>query len=296
MIIAAVAKVSCKHELWLVARVNESRLLRAYGAPTIADCIRNPGYRPTYSYSLACAISINPTCKHAGFMAAAQDFHSKSSEIWEDIMLEKIMNLHILLYSMAGLGALGAIGMLATHLTYRRMLKSTGSKITGTKINKGTGSPKVNLKEKWLNLWKTRDRLLHRMNRLVWYPALLSTVLLGCAIYFSVVLRMEEGLPLTYLYVGTAVPVALLLLRQVLDFSYKEELIMDTLADYVEQMRTWVEEIPVSKKTDPVLQEEVVDKITSSIRQTAAAGSHFSKMLTPEEEKIMREIIREFMA
>ena len=53
-------------------------------------------------------------------------------------MLEKIMNLHILLYSMAALGGLGAIGMLATHLTYRRMLKSTGSQ--------------VKLKEKWLNL------------------------------------------------------------------------------------------------------------------------------------------------
>jgi len=47
------------------------------GAPTIADCIRNPGYRPTYSYSLACAISINPPCKHGEFMSAAQDFHSK---------------------------------------------------------------------------------------------------------------------------------------------------------------------------------------------------------------------------
>ena len=68
------------------------------------------------------------------------------------------------------------------------------------------------------------------------------------------------------------------------------------LADYVEQMRTWAEEIPAGKKTDPVLQEEVIDRITSSIKQTAASGSHFSKMLTPEEEKIMREIIREFMA
>ena len=212
-------------------------------------------------------------------------------------MLEKIMNLHILLYSMAALGALGAMGMLATHLTYRRMLKSTGSKMTGTRKNTGSGSSmKVNLKEKWLNLWKTRDRLLHRMNRLVWYPALLSTVILGCAIYFSQTLRIEEGLPLTYLYVGATIPVALLLLRQALDFSYKEELVMDTLADYVEQMRSWAEEIPAAKKADPVLQEEIVDKITSSIKQTAASGSHFSKMLTPEEEKIMREIIREFMA
>ena len=133
------------------------------------------------------------------------------------------------------------------------------------------------------------------MNRLVWYPALLSTAILGCAIYFSKTLRIEEGLPLTYLYVGATVPVVLLLLRQALDFSYKEELVMDTLADYVEQMRSWTEEIPAAKKADPVLQEEIVDKITSSIKQTAASGSHFSKMLTPEEEKIMREIIREFM-
>jgi len=85
-----------------------------------------------------------------------------------------------------------------------------------------------------------------------------------------------------YLYIGAAVPVVLLLLRQALDFSYKEELVMATLADYVEQVRTWVEE-------------EIVDKITRSIRQTAATGSHFSKMLSPEEEEIMREIIREFM-
>ncbi|MEI3474429.1 MAG: hypothetical protein V8Q93_14195 [Blautia faecis] len=123
-------------------------------------------------------------------------------------MLEKIMDLQILLYSMAALGTLGAIGMLTTNLTYRRMLKSTGSKTTGAKNTQGAGSSqRISLKEKWLRLWKTRDRLLHRMNRLVWYPALLSTVILGCAIYFSQTLRIEEGLPLTYLYVGATVPV-----------------------------------------------------------------------------------------
>ncbi|MDC7290727.1 hypothetical protein NXH76_23330 [Blautia schinkii] len=196
-------------------------------------------------------------------------------------MLEKIMNLHILLYCMAALGVLGAIGMLATHLTYRRMIKNTGHL--------------SNLKEKWLNLWKTRDKLLHRMNRLVWYPALLSTVCLGASLFLVTRLNLQEGLPLRYLYVGAAVPVALLLLRQALDFTYKEELVMNSLADYVEQVRTWVEEVPEPQKVDPALQEEVVEKITASIRQTAASGSHFSKMLSPEEEEIMREIIREFM-
>ncbi len=196
-------------------------------------------------------------------------------------MLETIMHLHILLYVMAVAGAVGAIGMLATHLTYRRALRKTKAV--------------MNLKEKWLNLWKTRDRLLGRMNLMVWIPSLLSTVFFGLALLFATRLELEEGLPLTYLYLGAAVPVVLLLLRQALDFTYREDLVMNSLADYVEQMRAWVENVPDTQKSDPVLQDEVVERITASIRQTAATGSHFSKMLTPEEEEIMREIIREFM-
>ena len=169
-------------------------------------------------------------------------------------MLERIMDLHILLYLMAVLGTAGGVGMLAVHLTYRRTMRKT----------KAT----TNLREKWLNLRKTRDKLLNRMNLLVWIPSLLSTACLGLSLFFVTKLGSERGLPLQYLYIGTAVPVALLILRQALDFSYK---------------------------TDPVLREEMVERIASSIRQTAATGSHFSKMLSPEEEEIMREIIREFM-
>ena len=209
------------------------------------------------------------------------NFYSPARNVLkEGIMLEKIMNLHILLYGMAGLGTVGAVGMLATHLNYRRRMKHTGQM--------------TNLKEKWLNLWKTRDRLLNRMKRLVWNPSLLCTVCLFAALFLTTKLELS-GLPLSYLYVGAFVPVVLLLLRQALDFSYKEELVMNSLTDYVEQMRTWVEEIPAPKRKEEGLQEEVVEKITASIRQTAATGSHFSKMLTPEEEEIMREIIREFM-
>lgn len=102
-------------------------------------------------------------------------------------------------------------------------------------------------------------------------------------------------MPLAYLYVGAIIPAALLLLRQALDFTYKEELLMNTLSDYVEHVRTWVEEVPAEKKPNEAAKEEIIDHIAESIRQTAAAGSHFSRMLTPEEEEIMREIIREFM-
>ena len=39
--------------------IYESQLFRAYGRSTAADRIRNPGYRPTYSYGLAHPISKN---------------------------------------------------------------------------------------------------------------------------------------------------------------------------------------------------------------------------------------------
>lgn len=84
-------------------------------------------------------------------------------------MLERIMDLQILLYLMTVLGTVGAIGMLAVHLTYRRTLRKT----------KAT----TNLREKWLNLWKTRDKLLNRMNFLVWIPSLLSTACLGLSLF-----------------------------------------------------------------------------------------------------------------
>lgn len=204
-------------------------------------------------------------------------------------MLERIMELQLFLYAMAVLGAAGAVGMLAVHLTYRRAMRKTKAV--------------MNLKEKWLNLWKTRDRLLARMNLLVWGPSLLSALCLGLALFFVSRMNTGEGLSMSYIYVGTFVPVMLLVLRQALDFTYREELVMNSLADYILQARNnRREELPaprkasvVKEKADPAFQEEMVEKITASIRQTAATGSHFSKMLSPEEEEIMREVIREFM-
>ena len=104
-------------------------------------------------------------------------------------MLERIMDLHILLYLMAVLGTAGGVGMLAVHLTYRRTMRKT----------KAT----TNLREKWLNLWKTRDKLLNRMNLLVWIPSLLSTVCLGLSLFFVTKLGSEQGLSLQYLYIGS---------------------------------------------------------------------------------------------
>ena len=136
-------------------------------------------------------------------------------------MLEKVMELHFLLYAMMLMGGLGALGMLTTHLTYRRMIRKN------TEV-------KSNLKEKWTNLWKTRDRLLNRMNRFVWYPSLFCIAFLGLAFFLYSKDARWDGMPLAYLYVAAIIPTALLLLRQALDFTYREELLMNSFSDYVE--------------------------------------------------------------
>ena len=55
-------------------------------------------------------------------------------------MLEKVMELHFLLYAMMLMGGLGALGMLTTHLTYRRMIrKNTEVKRAAYQILKRSG-------------------------------------------------------------------------------------------------------------------------------------------------------------
>ena len=178
-------------------------------------------------------------------------------------MLHKLMDLHVFFYGMVASGVVGALEMFIVHLTYRRRLKNT--------------SHLSNLKEKWLNLWKSRDHLSRRMNLWVWYPSLFCVFFMGAQVLLASKLSIEEGVSL-----------------QVLDFSYKEELLVDSLADYIDQGRTKLEQSPVTV-TNTVMQDEMVDQIARSIRETAAAGSRFSKLLTPEEEELMREVIREFM-
>lgn len=196
-------------------------------------------------------------------------------------MLEMIMKLNIPLYVMTSMGCIGGLGMLATNLTYRRMNPKYA---TITESQRKMAEP-VEVKGQAL----ASDEPICMVSVTVLYIS-------SGTVCFS---QQQTGIQGRIVYAlslyRAAVPVVLLLLRQALDFSYKEELVMASLADYVEQVRTWVEEVPVAEKPDPVLQEEIVDKITRSIRQTAATGSHFSKMLSPEEEEIMREIIREFM-
>mgnify|MGYP000035962956 CR=1 FL=1 len=80
-----------------------------------------------------------------------------------------------------------------------------------------------------------------------------------------------------------------------LGFMNKEDMILDGLLDYMENTLPARKPVPDEQALKEQTREELIDKVTEGIRQTAASETKFSHMLTPEEEHIMREVIREYL-
>lgn len=142
--------------------------------------------------------------------------------------------------------------------------------------------------------------------------------------------RYGEAELMRYLGTGIALAGGLVFFRICLDFGGKEEILLNGWTDYLEnefaakqtavretvqrteQKPVQAEERTGSVKTKPQAggdepardrselftdpeKEARISKVREGIRQTAAAESRFAGMLTPEEEKLMREIISEYV-
>ena len=94
---------------------------------------------------------------------------------------------------------------------------------------------------------------------------------------------------------GAGIFALLLLMKQFMGFMNKEDIILDGLLDYMENTLPARKPVPDEQALKEQTREELIDKVTEGIRQTAASETKFSHMLTPEEEHIMREVIREYL-
>ncbi len=196
-------------------------------------------------------------------------------------MLQKIMDMQILLYAMAGMGALGALGMAVIRLSYKRRLQKDNSL--------------TNLKEKWLKHCSCRDELMRRMNRWAWMPSLVCAFLLCLSVLISKIFLHTGMVPSIYFRTGIAVPVALLIVRQAFDFSYKEDTIHHSMANYIEESCRQAAAVQASAAASREQQDAMVDYVAGGIRESSGEKGRFGELLSPEEEEIMREVIREFM-
>lgn len=196
-------------------------------------------------------------------------------------MLHRIMDMHILLYAMAGMGVLGILGMAAVCFIYKRRMKR----------NSGLSD----LKEKWIRLWETRDELTHKMNRWVWVPSFISTLFLCLSAVLSRSVLGTGMVSSVYLQMGAAVPIVLLVMRQAVDFTWKEERMLSSMMDYLEEQGNKIAEVQAAAAVSREREDAMVDYVAGSIKESDGGKGRFGELLSPEEEEIMREVIREFM-
>ena len=84
-------------------------------------------------------------------------------------------------------------------------------------------------------------------------------------------------------------------MRQFLSFFGKEDMLVDGLLDYMENTNEVSGMVVDMNATREQIREELIQRVTEGISQTAASQNKFSHMLTSEEEKIVREVIREYL-
>ena len=133
---------------------------------------------------------------------------------------------------------------------------------------------------------------LHSFTNLMTF---IVAVLTGLAVYATFTGHMNLTTRLSYLAGGASVCAVLLLFPILTGNARKSELILDSLTDYIENCRPG--QAPVAETvTESVKEKEpMLDQIVAGIRQSAAAGTKFSGLLSKDEEHILREVIREYM-
>lgn len=224
-------------------------------------------------------------------------------------MLHEWMEQNLLLYGMIIAGVLGVFCIAMVDRFYSRTMRDlrriTEPKGKWTKefLNEYqmrlTREQEINNPEVFIRTQLVKGKVLgvnlQKWKQGIGFGALLCFLLMMAAVYGTYRYEEAELMRYQYILVGAGIFALLLLMKQFMGFISKEDIILDGLMDYMEN---------TSKAPKPDIQletvreqtrEELINRVTEGIQQTAASGTKFSHMLTPEEEHIMREVIREYL-
>lgn len=224
-------------------------------------------------------------------------------------MLHNLMEQNVLFYGMIGAGILGIFCIVMVNRFYsqairdlRRITEPKG-KWTKEFLNeyqlRRTKEQEINNPEVFIRTQLVRGRVcgmgLQKWKQGIGYGALLCFLLMMSAIYGTYHYQEAELVRYQYILAGTGIFALLLLLRQFMGFMNKEDMILDGLMDYMENTSRAPDLVMEQEAVKEQTREELIDRVTEGIRQTAASETKFSHMLTPEEEHIMRDVIREYL-
>lgn len=227
-------------------------------------------------------------------------------------MLKNLLDNHALLYAIAATTVLGVFGLLIVNSFYDRVIRDIARidapKSKWMKLFIKNYQIKIAKRQKILNIEAyIRTQLLagrslgifiYRMKRWTGYISFLSFLIMGIAIFASYRYEYTDMSRYQFILAGIGSLAMTLLFRQFLGFSSKEDMILDSLTDYMENINPIAEPVGAAKSEDDRRRREkdkVLAQVTEGIKQTAASGNKFSHLLTPEEEDIMRDVIKEYL-
>ncbi|MGI6006056.1 MAG: hypothetical protein ACOX8E_01020 [Ruminococcus sp.] len=223
-------------------------------------------------------------------------------------MLNSILESHALFYTIALLTGIGAVWLLMVNAFYDRTIRDMGRMDTPkskwmkefikTYQMKTIKNEKIQNAEAFIRTQMIKGKsfgvFVYRLRRWSGYCGLASIILMGLGLYGTYIYAYSETARYQYLMAGALSALVLLLLRPFLCFGQKEDMILDGLTDYIENRTVSAEKpevVPVEKED----RDSLAAQVTEGIRQTAASSTKFSQFLTPEEEDIMREVIKEYL-
>lgn len=224
-------------------------------------------------------------------------------------MLHDLMEKNVLFYGMIGAGILGILCIAMVNSFYGRVIRDlrqiTEPKGKWTKefLNeyqmRKTKEQEINNPEVFIRTQMIRGKMmgisLQKWKQGIGYGAFICFLLMMAAVYGTYRYQEVELMRYQYVLVGAGIFALLLLMKQFMGFMSKEDIILDGLMDYMENTASSPKQETQLDAVREQTREELIDRVTEGIRQTASSETKFSHMLTPEEEHIMREVIREYL-
>lgn len=224
-------------------------------------------------------------------------------------MLHNLMEQNLLLYGMIGAGILGILCIAVVDGFYGKVIRDlrriTEPKGKWTKefLNeyqmRRAREQEITNPEVFIRTQLVRGRTLgitlQKWKQGIGYGALLCFLMMMAAVYGTYHYQEVELMRSQYILTGAGIFTLLLLMKQFMGFMSKEDMILDGLMDYLENTSHAPKQETEMEAVKEQAREELINQVTEGIRQTAASDTKFSHMLTPEEEHIMREVIREYL-
>ena len=223
-------------------------------------------------------------------------------------MLEWLQE-NLLFCGMVGSGVFGLLCVAIVNHFYNktlrdlRQMKDAKGKWTKEFLseyqNRSKNQQKIKNAEVFVRAQLIRGKVLgvtlQKWKQGIGWGAALCFFLMLVAVYSNYNSSNYEIVSRQYILTGAGIFLFLLLMRQFMSFFGKEDMLVDGLLDYMENTNAVSEYVVDVDVTREQIREELIQRVTEGISQTAASQNKFSHMLTSEEEKIVREVIREYL-